>query len=245
MDTRGACPDKRCLAPEPCPNLNADQSEYVELLRALRRLHGVKKVFVRSGVRYDYAMLDKSGDFLEELVAHHVSGQLKVAPEHVSDKVLRLMGKPPRSVYDAFAERYERLNREKGLKQYLIPYFISAHPGSGLDEAIELAEYLRDTGFVPDQAQDFYPTPGTLSTAMYWCEMNPLNGEAVYVAKGAHERAMQRALLQYKAPANAELVREALAAAGREDLIGYDPRCLARPGVSSSIRPSRTKPRRR
>jgi uncharacterized radical SAM protein YgiQ len=236
METKGACLDRRCLSPEPCPSLEPDHSEYLRLLRELRNLPGVKKVFVRSGVRYDYAMRDKSDEFLRELVEHHISGQLKVAPEHVSDKVLALMGKPSSRSYQAFAERYAALNREKGLKQYLVPYFISAHPGSGLNEAIELAEYLRDTGFVPDQAQDFYPTPGTLATAMYWCEANPLDGKPVYVAKGARERAMQRALLQYSAPANADLVREALIEAGRPDLIGTGERCLARAGGRSSGR---------
>ena len=228
METQGACLDRRCLSPEPCPNLEPDHREYLRLLRELRSLGGVKKVFVRSGVRFDYAMQDTREDVLRELVEHHISGQLKVAPEHVSDKVLALMGKPSRKSYDAFAARYAALNREKGLKQFLVPYFISAHPGSGLKEAIELAEYLRDTGFVPDQVQDFYPTPGTLATAMYWCEANPLDGNPVYVAKGARERAMQRALLQYTAPANAELVRQALAAAGRKDLIGTSPRCLVK-----------------
>ncbi|HWP68221.1 MAG TPA: YgiQ family radical SAM protein [Rectinemataceae bacterium] len=229
MEKRGACVDKRCLAPIPCANLKPDHRDYIQLLRALRALPGVKKVFVRSGVRFDYAMLDPSDEFLSELVAHHISGQLKVAPEHVSDKVLALMGKPSRRVYDAFAARYSELNREDGLKQYLVPYFISAHPGSGLAEAIELAEYLRDTGFVPDQAQDFYPTPGTLATAMWWCEANPLDGQSVYVAKGAHERSLQRALIQYDKPANAALVREALTLAGREDLIGSGRLCLVKP----------------
>jgi uncharacterized radical SAM protein YgiQ len=236
MDKKGACLDRRCLAPEPCPALEVDHGEYLRLLRELRAIPGVKKVFVRSGVRFDYAMLDKSDEFLRELVEHHISGQLKVAPEHVSDKVLALMGKPPRHSYDEFATRYASLNREKGLKQYLVPYFISAHPGSGLKEAIELAEYLRDTGFIPEQAQDFYPTPGTLATAMYWCEANPLDGKPVYVAKGAHERAMQRALLQYSAPANADLVREALIAVGRSDLIGTAEHCLVRPGGRSANR---------
>jgi uncharacterized radical SAM protein YgiQ len=244
MEKRGACLDRRCLAPEPCPNLEPSHVEYVRLLRELRALPGVKKVFVRSGVRFDYAMLDPSDEFLRELVAHHISGQLKVAPEHVSDKVLALMGKPPRRVYDAFAARYAALNREAGLKQYLVPYFISAHPGSGLAEAVELAEYLRGAGFVPDQAQDFYPTPGTLATAMYWCELNPLDGSPVYVAKGAHERALQRALLQFKAPGNAALVREALIAAGRRDLIGSGPRCLVRDGGPSESRGPRDRRRR-
>ncbi|MCX7027245.1 MAG: YgiQ family radical SAM protein [Spirochaetes bacterium] len=236
MEKRGACADRLCLSPEPCPNLKADHHEYLEILRELRSLPGIRKVFVRSGVRYDYAMLDPKGDFLEELVEHHVSGQLKVAPEHVSDKVLALMGKPSRRSYDAFAARYAELNRKAGLKQYLIPYFISAHPGSGLPEAIELAEYLRDTGFVPDQVQDFYPTPGTLSTAMWRTGVNPLDGKPVYVARGAHERALQRALLQFKAPANADLVREALTLAGRADLIGFGPRCLVGPGPSAAGR---------
>ncbi|MDX9828216.1 MAG: YgiQ family radical SAM protein [Spirochaetia bacterium] len=234
METKGACLDRRCLSPEPCPNLEPDHREYVRLLRELRSLQGVKKVFVRSGVRFDYVMRDSNEDFLRELVEHHISGQLKVAPEHVSDKVLALMGKPSKQSYDTFAARYATLNREMGLKQYLVPYFISAHPGSGLPEAIELAEYLRDTGFVPDQAQDFYPTPGTLATAMYWCEANPLDGKPVYAAKGARERAMQRALLQYTAPANADLVREALTAAGRADLIGTGPRCLVKPGAPNA-----------
>ncbi len=229
MEKKGACADRRCLAPLPCGNLKPDHRDYIKLLRSLRALPGIKKVFIRSGLRFDYAMLDPGDEFLRELVAHHISGQLKVAPEHVSDKVLALMGKSPRRVYDAFAERYSELNCELGLKQYLVPYFISAHPGSGLAEAIELAEYLRDRGFVPDQAQDFYPTPGTLSTAMWWCESNPLDGRPVYVAKGARERTMQRALLQYDKPANAALVREALILAGREDLIGFGKLCLAKP----------------
>lgn len=226
MNRSGACVDRRCLTPSPCPNLTPDHREYVQLLRKLRELPGVKKVFVRSGVRFDYAMLDSKGEFLKELVTHHISGQLKVAPEHVSEKVLELMGKPPRKIYEAFASRYESLNAEAGLRQYLVPYFISAHPGAGLAEAIELAEYLRDTRFIPDQVQDFYPTPGTLSTAMWWCESNPLDGQPVYVAKGAHERAMQRALLQFDRPENEQLVREALNVAGRRDLLGSGPKCL-------------------
>jgi uncharacterized radical SAM protein YgiQ len=228
MDRAGACTDRRCLAPEPCPNLRADESDYVEVLRALRALPGVKKVFIRSGIRFDYLMLDRDEAFFRELVAHHVSGQLKVAPEHVSDRVLDLMGKPRRASYEAFAKRYAELNREAGLSQFLVPYYISAHPGSGLPEAIELAEALRDAGFVPDQVQDFYPTPGTLSTAMYWTGLDPLTGKAVHVATGAHERALQRALLQFNKPENRELVKEALLAAGRRDLIGNGPKCLVR-----------------
>jgi len=226
MDRDGACLDRRCLAPESCPALEPDHRDYLALLRELDALPGVKKVFVRSGLRFDYLMLDGDDEFFRELVARHVSGQLKVAPEHVSEKVLALMGKPRRSAYDSFAKRYAELNRELGLKQFLVPYFISAHPGAGLGEAIELAEYLRDTGFVPDQVQDFYPTPGTLSTAMYWTGRNPLTGEDVPVARGERERALQRALLQYKKPENRTLVREALLAAGRRDLIGSGPCCL-------------------
>jgi uncharacterized radical SAM protein YgiQ len=222
--------DRRCLTPEPCPNLQAEHRDYLELLRKLRSLPGVKKVFVRSGIRFDYLMLDADEDFFRELVEYHVSGQLKVAPEHVSNKVLALMGKPQRAVYDAFAKRYAELNRELGMKQFLVPYFISAHPGAGLTEAVELAEYLRDTGFVPDQVQDFYPTPGTLSTAMYWTGIDPLSGQPVHVARGAHERALQRALLQFNKPENRELVREALVAAGRSDLIGEGRKCLVRRG---------------
>jgi uncharacterized radical SAM protein YgiQ len=225
-DERGACPDRLCLSPEPCPNLEVDHGEYLGILRAIRALPGVKKLFIRSGIRFDYLMLDGDESFFRELVEHHVSGQLKVAPEHVSAKVLRLMGKPGGGAYAAFAARYAELNREAGLRQYLVPYFISAHPGSGLPEAIELAEYLRDTHFVPDQAQDFYPTPGTLSTAMYWTGRDPATGEEIYVARGERERAMQRALLQYNKPENRALVREALILAGRRDLIGSGGSCL-------------------
>lgn len=228
MAQKGACVDKLCLAPQPCKNLSADHREYVEILRKLRALPGIKKVFVRSGVRFDYAMLDPSDEFLKELVEHHVSGQLKVAPEHVSEKVLRLMGKPPLSSFEAFKKNYEAVNQSLGKKQYLIPYFISAHPGSGLAEALELALYLKKTGFVPDQVQDFYPTPGTLSTAMWWCGINPLDGKPVYVAKGSHERRLQRALLQFNKPQNRELVKEALQTLGRTDLIGNRPGCLIR-----------------
>jgi uncharacterized radical SAM protein YgiQ len=227
-EASGSCPDKSCLAPEPCPALRVDHSEYLGILRALREIPGVKKVFIRSGIRFDYLMLDRDEAFFRELVEHHVSGQLKVAPEHASDAVLRLMGKPGNSSYAAFSKRYAELNREAGLRQYLVPYFISAHPGAGLKEAIELAEFLRDSGFVPDQAQDFYPTPGTLSTAMYWTGMDPSTGAEVHVARGERERAMQRALLQYNKPENRELVREALTLAGRKDLIGNGPKCLIR-----------------
>lgn len=226
MAREGACVDRRCLAPKPCPRLEPDHRDYLEVLRALRRVPGVKKVFIRSGLRFDYLMLDADDSFFRELLEHHVSGRLKVAPEHVSDGVLSLMGKPKRSVWDAFARRFSELGREAGKPQQLVPYFISAHPGAGLEEAVELAEYLRDAGFMPDQVQDFYPTPGTLSTAMYWTGIDPLTGKSVHVARGARERAMQRALLQYSKPENAKLVREALREAGRTDLIGRGPRCL-------------------
>jgi uncharacterized radical SAM protein YgiQ len=228
MEKAGACLDRRCLTPEPCPGLRPDHAEYLAVLRSLRALPGVKKVFVRSGIRFDYLLLDAETELLPELVRHHVSGQLKVAPEHVNDRVLALMGKPRRAVYDAFTRRYAELNREFGMKQFIVPYFISAHPGAGLAEAVELAEYLRDTGFVPDQVQDFYPTPGTLATAMYHTGKDPLSGEEVYVARGERERALQRALLQYAKPENRELVREALVQAGRRDLIGSGKNCLVR-----------------
>ena len=228
MEKAGACPDRRCLTPEPCPSARPDHSEWIAALRAVRKVSGVKKVFVRSGIRFDWLMLDtEHGDeALAEIVAHHVSGQLKVAPEHISDKVLDLMGKPRRGIYEAFAARYAKLNRDAGLKQYLVPYFISSHPGAGLAEAIELAEFLRDEGFVPDQVQDFYPTPGTHATAIYHTGIDPMSGETIHVARGERERAMQRALLQFRKPENRELVREALRLAGRTDLIGRGPKCL-------------------
>lgn len=226
MAKHGACMDRRCLSPEPCPNLKPDHRDYVALLKELRAIPGVKKVFVRSGVRFDYAMLDPDDAFLRELVEHHISGQLKVAPEHVSPNVLALMGKAPHETFVAFSKKYAELNARVGKKQYLVPYFISGHPGADLDAALELALYLKRTGFVPDQVQDFYPTPGTLSTAMWWCEFNPLDGQTVYVPKGARERSWQRALLQFNKPQNAALVREALRAMGRSDLIGDGPHCL-------------------
>ena len=229
----GACVNRRCLSPEPCAALEVDHSDYVELLRRLRGLDGVKKVFIRSGIRFDYALYDEDPTFLEELVAHHVSGQLKVAPEHISDEVLKYMGKPPREVYDAFCDRYNALNKRFGKKQYLVPYLMSSHPGSTLESAIELAEYVRDMGYNPEQVQDFYPTPSTLSTVMYYTGVDPLTGEKVYVAKSAHEKAMQRALIQYRNPKNHSLVREALSRAHRQDLIGFGPKCLVRPKKTS------------
>ncbi len=228
---RGACVDRRCLGTKLCPALKVDHRDYTGLLRKLRRLPGVKKVFVRSGIRFDYVMADPDPDctFLHELAAHHVSGQLRVAPEHVSDRVLAAMGKPPRAVYDAFCEAFEEANRATGKQQFVVPYLMSSHPGSTLAEAIELAEYVRDMGFNPEQVQDFYPTPSTISTCMYYTGLNPLTMEPVYVPRSPREKAMQRALIQYRNPANYDLVREALEKAGRQDLIGWDEGCLIRP----------------
>ncbi len=226
MAARGACIDRRCLAPVPCPNLEVDHHEYRELLLRLRALPGIKRVFIRSGIRYDYLMLDKDQSFFSDLVQYHISGQLKVAPEHVSNRVLELMGKPPLESFDRFSEEYFRLNRNFGKNQYLIPYFISGHPGATLEDALELALYLKHFGFVPDQVQDFYPTPGTLSTAMWRARTNPLDGKPVYIPRGAKERALQRALLQFSKPENRTLVREALQILGRTDLIGKGKGCL-------------------
>lgn len=229
--SRGACVDRRCLGAKPCPALTADHRDYTGLLRKLRKLPGVKKVFVRSGIRFDYVMADPDPDrtFLRELVEHHVSGQLRVAPEHVSDAVLSAMGKPPRIVYDAFCDAFEEANRETGKKQFVVPYLMSSHPGSTLAEAVELAEYVRDMGFNPEQVQDFYPTPSTISTCMYYTGLDPLTMEPIYVPKTSHEKALQRALIQYRNPDNYDLVREALTKAGRLDLIGWDEQCLIRP----------------
>ncbi len=226
----GACTDKRCLSPQPCRALKASHSDYVALLKELRALPGVKKVFVRSGIRFDYVMEDPKGEeFLRELVEHHVSGQLRVAPEHVSPAVLSAMGKPPREVYDRFCEQFARLTREAGKEQYVVPYLMSSHPGSTLKEAVELAEYVRDMGFNPEQVQDFYPTPSTVATCMYYTGLDPLTMQPIYVPRTSHEKALQRALIQYRNPANWELVREALMKAGRQDLIGWDEKCLIRP----------------
>ena len=227
--TKGACPGKQCLFPKPCKNLVADHGDYFALLRKLRALPKVKKVFIRSGIRFDYVLADKKKDFLRELCMYHVSGQLKVAPEHVADPVLKRMGKPENAVYRQFAKEYAAMNEKLGLKQYLVPYLMSSHPGSTLKEAVELAEHLRDLGYMPEQVQDFYPTPSTISTCMYYTGLDPRTMEEVYVPVNPHEKAMQRALIQYRNPKNYELVREALIKAGREDLIGYDRRCLIRP----------------
>lgn len=231
----GTCAGRQCLFPKPCPNMVVDHTDYIQLLREIRALPKVKKVFVRSGLRYDYIMADKSDAFLRELCQHHVSGQLKVAPEHVSPKVLAVMGKPGRDVYDAFCEKYARINKEIGKEQYLVPYLISSHPGSDLAAAIELAEYLRDINHQPEQVQDFYPTPGTLSTCMFYTGMDPRTGKPVFVPRTPQEKSMQRALLQFRRPQNFPLVREALRQAGREDLIGTGRNCLVPPeGVKTA-----------
>lgn len=225
----GACTNKQCLFPEPCRNLKVDHSDYLALLRALRALPGVKKVFVRSGIRFDYVLADPSDEFLRELCQYHVSGQLKVAPEHVSERVLRLMGKPSNRVYKAFAQKYRRMNEKLGMKQYLVPYLISSHPGSTLSDAVALAEAVRDMGYMPEQVQDFYPTPATISTCMYYTGLDPRNMQPVDVVRDPHQKALQRALIQYRDPALYDLVKEALIAAHREDLIGYDRHCLIPP----------------
>lgn len=227
--TKGVCMNRQCLFPTPCKNLDVDHRDYVALLRKLRRIPKVKKVFIRSGVRFDYVVADKDKTFLRELVEHHVSGQLRVAPEHVSDQVLKYMGKPSHSVYQQFLREYEEANKKTGKQQFAVPYFMSSHPGCTMKEAVRLAEYVRDLGFTPEQVQDFYPTPSTLSTCMYYTGIHPLTGEKVYVPRNPHEKAIQRALMQYKNPANRELVLEGLKLAGRMDLVGYDKKCLIRP----------------
>lgn len=225
----GACPTRQCLWPKPCRQLRVDHSDYLSLLKKLRNLEGVKKVFVRSGIRYDYLMYDQDDTFFKELVAHHISGQLKVAPEHISNQVLDKMGKPHRELYEEFVEKYTKLNQEMHKNQYLVPYLMSSHPGSDLNSAIELAEYLRDIHHQPEQVQDFYPTPGTLSTAMYYTGLDPRDMSEVYVAKTPKEKAMQRALMQYRRPQNYHLVYEALVLAKRTDLIGFNKKCLIKP----------------
>ena len=225
----GVCKNRQCLFPKPCNNLYVDHSDYLSLLRKLRNLPGVKKVFVRSGIRFDYLLLDKDDTFFKELVQYHISGQLKVAPEHICDAVLSKMGKPENAVYEAFIKKYKKLNQQMGKNQFVVPYLMSSHPGSTIKEAVELAEYLRDIGYMPEQVQDFYPTPSTMSTVMYYTGIDPETMKPVYVCKNPHEKAMQRALIQYRNPQNYELVKEALIAAGRTDLIGFDKKCLIKP----------------
>ncbi len=227
--TDGVCPGRKCLAPTPCKNLKVDHSEYAAMLRDIEALPRIKKVFIRSGIRFDYLLLDKDPTFFRQLVSHHVSGQLKVAPEHCSAGVLSAMGKPDISVYERFRKEYFRLSGEAGLEQYLVPYLMSSHPGSKMEDAIRLAQWLKKWGYSPEQVQDFYPTPGTISTTVYYTGIHPLTGKEVYVARDYKEKQMQRALLQYTKPENAHLVREALRYAGREDLIGNGPECLVRP----------------
>ncbi|MBE5962653.1 MAG: YgiQ family radical SAM protein [Lachnospiraceae bacterium] len=234
--THGVCMNKQCLFPTPCKNLKIDHKDYLSLLKKLRELPKVKKVFIRSGIRFDYLIHDTDDTFIKELCKNHVSGQLKVAPEHISDKVLNMMGKPTNDVYQKFIKKYKQTNAELGMKQFVVPYLMSSHPGSTLKEAVELAEYLRDLGYMPEQVQDFYPTPSTLSTCMYYTELDPRTMKKVYVPKNPHEKAMQRALIQYRNPKNYDLVIEALVAANRTDLIGFDKHCLIRPAYKDKDR---------
>ena len=227
--TKGVCQFKSCLGQKPCSNLSVSHEDYLDVLRTLRKLDGIKKVFIRSGIRYDYVMYDEKDDFFKELVEHHISGQLKVAPEHVSPNVLKMMGKPNRDLYDRFVKKYYEINKQKGKNQFLVPYLMSSHPGSTLKDAIILAEYVRDMKYNPEQVQDFYPTPMTLATTMYYTGLDPKTMEPVYVAKNKHDKAMQRALIQYRNPKNYDLVYQALIKENREDLIGYGKDCLIRP----------------
>ena len=241
----GACKNRQCLYPTPCKNLKVSHTELIDILRKMRALPRVKKVFIRSGIRFDYLMADRNDLFLTELCKHHISGQLKVAPEHISQNVLSKMGKPRREVYDAFTAKYKAVNEKLGMKQFLVPYLMSSHPGSTLRDAIELAEYLRDIGHQPEQVQDFYPTPGTLSTCMYHTGLDPRDMKPVYVPRTPHEKAMQRALLQFKNPANYELVSEALRLSGREDLIGFHQKALIPPRKLSTAKRFDSAPQKR
>ena len=238
--TKGVCTNRQCLFPEKCKNLEVDHKDYVSLLKKLRKIPGIKKVFVRSGVRFDYCVYDEDDAFLRDLCRYHVSGQLKVAPEHISDNVLKYMGKPNVSIYNKFCEKYEKINKKYGMNQFLVPYLMSSHPGSTIDDAIMLAEYLRDHHLSPEQVQDFYPTPSTISTCMYYTGIDPRDMKPVYVALNPHEKAMQRALIQYKRPENYELVKEALIKAGRQDLIGFGEKCLIPPRKIVGKKPSKS-----
>lgn len=237
----GVCKKKQCLYPKPCANMKASHKDYVSLLRKLRKLPKVKKVFVRSGIRFDYVMADRDDTFLKELCANHISGQLRVAPEHVSDVVLNAMGKPSNKVYEAFLKRYDRVNHLTGKKQYVVPYLMSSHPGSTLEEAVKLAEYVRDLGYMPEQVQDFYPTPATISTCMYYTGLDPRTMKKIYVPKSPREKAMQRALIQYRKPENYELVKEALERAGRRELIGFGKECLIPPRKTAAHKKQKKK----
>ncbi len=236
--TKGVCARKQCLFPQPCKNLKVDHSDYLKLLREMNAIPGVKKIFVRSGIRFDYLMADSDRSFFKDLVKDHVSGQLRVAPEHVSDPVLSCMGKPKHVVYEGFLREFDKITKACHKEQYAIPYFMSSHPGCGLKEAVELAEYIRDLGYTPEQVQDFYPTPATVSTCMYYTGLNPLTMEPVYVPRNPHEKAMQRALIQFKDPKNYDLVKEALVKAGRTDLIGFGKECLIPPRKLAGKKPS-------
>ena len=236
--TKGVCARKQCLFPQPCKNLKVDHSDYLKLLREMKAIPGVKKIFVRSGIRFDYLMADSDRSFFKELVKDHVSGQLRVAPEHVSDPVLSCMGKPKHVVYEGFLREFDKITKACHKEQYAIPYFMSSHPGCGLKEAVELAEYIRDLGYTPEQVQDFYPTPATVSTCMYYTGLNPMTMEPVYVPRNPHEKAMQRALIQFKDPKNYDLVKEALVKAGRTDLIGFGKECLIPPRKLAGKKPS-------
>jgi len=227
--THGMCRRRACLAPTPCPQLNPSHADYLALLRKLRAIPGIKKIFIRSGIRFDYLMEDRNSGFLNDLIQHHVSGQLKVAPEHCVNSVLDYMGKPHIEVYEKFRQKYERANQKYGKEQYLVPYLMSSHPGCTLSDAVKLAEWLNKSGRQPEQVQDFYPTPGTLSTCMYYTGIDPRTMKPVYVPRDPHEKAMQRALMQWKRPEKRRLVLEALRRTHREDLIGYHKHCLIRP----------------
>ncbi|MCI8508097.1 MAG: YgiQ family radical SAM protein [Lachnospiraceae bacterium] len=231
----GVCSGRQCLYPAPCKNMDVDHKDYMQLLRKLRKIPGVKKVFIRSGIRFDYVLADSDDIFMKELCKYHISGQLRVAPEHVADKVLRMMGKPGNAVYKKFVDKFYHINQELGMKQYLVPYLMSSHPGSGLKEAVVLAEYIRDLGYMPEQVQDFYPTPSTISTCMYYTGVDPRTMEKVYIPSNPHEKAMQRALIQYRRPENYELVKEALIKVGRQDLIGLGEKCLIPPRKMNHI----------
>lgn len=236
----GVCKNRQCLFPTPCKNMKADHSDYIALLKKLRNIPGVKKVFVRSGIRFDYVLADAKDDFINELCKYHISGQLRVAPEHVSDKVLSVMGKPGNAVYEKFADKFYQVNKKLGMEQYLVPYLMSSHPGSGLKEAVILAENIRDLGYMPEQVQDFYPTPSTISTCMYYTGVDPRTMKQVYIPKNPHEKAMQRALIQYKRPENYELVKEALLKAGRQELIGFEKKCLIPPRkMKKDVKPTK------
>ncbi len=238
----GVCPSRKCLAPSPCKNLKVDHSEYMHMLGEIEKIKGVKKVFIRSGIRFDYLLYDEDGSFFRRLVEKHVSGQLKVAPEHCSSNALAMMGKPPVEVFERFKKKYFELCRKAGLEQYLVPYLMSSHPGATMNDAVEMALWLKKWGYLPEQVQDFYPTPGTISTVMYYTGINPMTGKKVKVTTDYREKQLQRALLQYSKPENANLVREALRLAGREELIGNGPECLIRPAFGEG-RSSRFTPR--